>query len=98
MIKKTEKLVLQALEQNEEARKDDFILYREVLKILKIDTTYPVGILLANAKFINLPPFATVTRCRRHIQELRPDLKDSKTAIKREEAEEVYKEYNLSGL
>lgn len=98
-LKKLEPYVLSALEENKRARKDDFILYGAVLKRLGINIKMCLGEFLANAKSIyNAPPFESVTRCRRHIQELRPELRDNETAIKREETEEDYKLYNISGI
>ena len=98
-IKNTEDYVLDALERNLKARQDDFILYGAVLKRLGIDLrNTSVYDLLANAKQWKLPSFETVTRCRRHIQELRQDLSDDKTAVAREQKIEDYKEYNISGI
>lgn len=98
-IKYTEEIVLSVLERNLKARKDDFILYGSVLKELGVNlretTLYDF---LANARMLGLPTFETVTRCRRHIQELRQDLKDGKTAIAREERKEDFRNYNLSGI
>ena len=83
-IKYTEEYVLAVLERNLKARTDDFILYGGVLKEMGVDLKHTsVYDLLANAKFLMLPSFETVTRCRRHIQELRQDLKDDKTKKKR---------------
>lgn len=90
--------MLKALQENQRARSNDFILYGAVLKRLGYDlkntTLYDF---LANANG-NAPTFETVTRSRRHIQQLMPELKDGNTAIKREEAEEVFKNYNLSSV
>lgn len=99
-LKKLEPIVLKALEENEDARKDDFILYYRVLKSLMLPIeSMSVEIFLNMAKSdLKAPPFESVTRCRRHIQELRPELKHIKTAIAREEKTEEYKEYNLSGI
>lgn len=97
-IKKTEDIVLDVLEKNERARKDDFVLYGAVLKRLGVDLKQSLYEFLANAKENKMPSFETVTRCRRHIQELRTDLTDSKTAIAREENIERFKEYNLSDV
>lgn len=98
-IKNTEETVLTVLQRNLKARTDDFILYGGVLKemgvILKETSLYDF---LANARNWGLPSFETVTRCRRHIQELRQDLKDGKTAIARENRIEDFKNYNLSGI
>lgn len=98
-IKELEKYVLRALEDCERARKDDFLLYGIVLEyknIQVLDAT--LRGFLGHAKELGVPSFESVSRCRRHIQELRPDLKDTKTAIAREEAQEEYKEYNLTGI
>lgn len=98
MIKDVEKLVLSSLEHNPKARENDFILYGSVLKRIGIDlknTSLYDFLSTANGKY---PTFESVSRCRRHIQELRQDLKDSKTAIAREEMQEIYKEYNRTYL
>lgn len=105
-IKVLENKVLKVLEENEEARKDDFVLYGAVLietgiydKFREMQDGKPTLIsFLINAKQLKAPAFESVSRCRRHIQELRQDLKDTKTAIKREEAEEEYKQYNLTDI
>lgn len=98
-IKKTEEVVLNALKENKRARKDDFILYGAVLKRLGINLNVSLYTFLSTAKdFFKAPTFETVTRCRRHIQELMPELKDDKTAVFRDEFQDDYKIYNLSGL
>jgi hypothetical protein len=97
-IKKTEDIVLDVLENNLKARQDDFILYGAVLKRLGVDLKQGLYEFLAKAKENKMPSFETVTRCRRHIQELRLDLVDNKIAIAREENIERFKEYNLSDV
>lgn len=97
-LKKTEDIVLDILEANIRARKDDFVLYGAVLKRLGVDLRQSLAEFLASAKQSKMPSFETVTRCRRHIQELRLDLTDSKVAIAREENEERFREYNLTGI
>lgn len=97
-LKKIEDIVLDVLESNLKARKDDFVLYGAVLKRLGVDLKQELFKFLATAKENKMPSFETVTRCRRHIQELRLDLTDNKTAIAREENIERFKEYNLSDI
>ena len=97
-LKTIEPLVLNALENNELACSDDFILYGSVLKRLNIDLKMPIGEMLANHSNLGIPSFESVTRCRRHIQELRTDLQDSETAVAREIKQDDYKIYNLSGI
>lgn len=97
-IKKTEQIVLTTLEENPRAREDDFILYGGVLKRLGVSLSTPLNSFLATAKLNKYPSFETVSRCRRHIQELRQDLVNSQVAIKREDRQEDFKNYNLSGI
>lgn len=98
-IKNTEEYVLDVLEHNLKARTDDFILYGAVLKRLGVDLrNTSLYDFLATARENRYPSFETVTRCRRHIQELRTDLTDGKTAIAREQKIEEYKNYNLTGI
>lgn len=84
-IKTYEDVVLRALEENKRARGDDFILYGSVLKRLGVDLQSSLFEFLASAKSNKMPSFETITRCRRHIQELRTDLQDVKVAVAREE-------------
>ena len=97
-LKKVEDVVIDVLEKNIRARQDDFILYGAVLKRLGVDLKQSMCEFLANARINKMPSFEIVTRCRRHCQELRQDLVDIKTAIKREENIERFKEYNLSDV
>lgn len=97
-LKKVEDVVIDVLEKNIRARQDDFILYGAVLKRLGVDLKQSMCEFLANARINKMPSFETVTRCRRHCQELRQDLVDIKTAVKREENIERFKEYNLSDV
>lgn len=95
-LKTLEPVVLNILEHNKIAREDDFILYGAVLKRFGIDLKLSLAEFLATAKNNNMPTFESVSRCRRHITELRQDLKAN--TIKRQEQEEIYKEYNISGI
>jgi hypothetical protein len=97
-IKKFEPIVLETLEQNKRARENDFILYGGVLKRLGISLQTNLFNFLATAKEKGMPSFAAITRIRRHIFEIREDLKDCETEIAREKEEQEYKIYNLTGL
>ena len=97
-IKELEKYVVKALEESEATRKDDFVLYAYVLAEKGVPLYQQLGEYLFTAKRDKMPAFESVSRCRRHIQELRPDLKDMKTAIAREEKQDDFIEYNLSGI
>lgn len=97
-VKNVEPLVLETLERNPITREDDFILYGAVLKKMGVNLNESLSSFLARAKKCNLPSFESVTRCRRHITELRQDLKDAKTAVEREIKQEEYINYNRSDL
>jgi hypothetical protein len=98
-IKSTEELVLNVLTRNFRARTDDFILYGGILKEMGIDLRKTnLYDFLANAKKNGMPSFETATRCRRHIQEIMPELKDEKTDLERSKKVKDYKEYNLTDI
>ena len=98
-IKKYETIVLETLEINQRARRDDFVLYGAVLRKLGVDlTTTTLYEFLSTADSKGMPSFETITRCRRHIQALRTDLTDSQTAIARENKVEDYIYYNRTGI
>lgn len=74
------------------------MLYTCVLVNMGYDLKQSLGRFLATAKDIKAPTFEGVTRCRRHIQELMPELKDIDTDTARLREIPKYREYNLSGL
>ena len=75
-----EKIVSEVLEGNLQARKDDY-----VLMLCVCEKICP--------EILNYPFWETVSRCRRKIQEKRPDLVSSETAKNRRKEEEQYREY-----
>ena len=90
-----EDYVIKALEINKLTRQDDFILYGQVLKFMGIDTTISFNILFKEHNKFNLPAMESVTRARRKVQELRPELADKNTIIFRQEKINEYVDYSL---
>lgn len=89
-----ETLVLEILEQSPAARSDDCVLMWLVCDKTKPEIVEkPFADVLYNHKSLGLPNWETVTRCRRKIQEKRPDLVPAETARKRRKEEEEYREY-----
>lgn len=89
-----EKIVLKILEDFPDTRKDDYILYYFVCRYNNTTVlTKTLGTALLNHNELKLPSWETVTRCRRKIQEKRPDLVAPDTARKRHKEEETYREY-----
>jgi hypothetical protein len=93
-LESLETIVLSALEENEKARADDFILYGSVLKRLNINLNESIANVLANHITLKLPSFESVSRCRRKILETRVDLQSDKTKLTREDEQKKYKEYS----
>ena len=91
-IKVVEPLVMEALINNKESRKDNFVLYVEVLKHF-INPKMSLEDICLNHKILGIPSLESITRCRRKIQEENPKLKDPGAAKIRAKEEKEYKEY-----
>lgn len=93
-----EDLVLSALERNEKARQDDFILYGSVIKNMGVDIKQSLAFIFSHHAELGLPAFESVSRARRKIAETRPDLFDALTkeirANEQEKYEYKYGRYN----
>lgn len=92
-IKTTEVLVLDCLQKNVRTRKDDFILYGAVLKRMNLDLNTSIAFFLQYHKELKLPPFATVIRCRRKLQNKYPELNDVDMVNIRKSEEEKFINY-----
>ena len=100
-LKTTTALVKSILEQHEQTRNSDNLLYLKVLEILGkqkgIDiNSMPLPYYLANMKGMGFPPFESVRRSRQKVQEHHPDLAacDAVTEA-RLLNETVYREYAM---
>lgn len=94
-LKRNEDRVEKLLMDYPEARKDDWVLYGAYLDNytgVRSDITF--GEIILEHKTLRLPSFASITRARRKVQARRPELKDTKTAIKREQAEDDFREFS----
>lgn len=80
---------------NKQAREDDFILYYLVIKELgvKLPLFKGFGYVLSNHTKYNLPAFESVSRARRQVCKLHPELKGSNNAH-RVENEKIYKDFS----
>lgn len=96
-----ENIVVQVLEECPVAREDDYILYamvcaRENQKTVAVYGDYltkPFLDVMLGHKVYKMPNWGTVTRCRRKVQEKRPDLVSPEKAKKRHKEEKTYREY-----
>ena len=96
-------LVKKLLQEKEELRGDDDLLYLTVIRIVhpywnnsRITTNIenaPIGEFFKMRKSAKIPTFESVTRCRRKVQEEIPDLKpcEKVQAARLKQEEEFYK-------
>ena len=92
-LNKISNIVLRVLEENQEARKNDFVLYGYVCDKLGVITNFDFRTTLQNSFMFGLPSFESITRARRKLQAQYPELKDSRTAKIRAEEQEEYREF-----
>lgn len=93
-LQKTEKIVLEILENQPETRKNDYLLTLEVWERLRpYIRMAQLEYVFTMQKELKLPSFKTIERCRRKIFETRKDLMDDTVTEIREKETEVYKEY-----
>lgn len=94
-MEKLEELVKKALIKNKSAREDDHMLYIEVAYMVNpglVNCNF--GENFRNARQNGLPNFESVSRARRKIQELNPNLKGSlENQIGRAEKQFEFEDY-----
>jgi hypothetical protein len=88
--------VLLVLEKYEETRSDDFKLYFHVCRSINENVAIMdrFSYVMLNHKQLGFPSFESVTRCRRKVFELHPNLKPEKVTKLRKEKEEEFREYS----
>lgn len=90
-ISKWEKIVKPILEEYPAARSDDRLLYYWVLKKQGFDLSVTVSRFLLG---VDYPNWETITRVRRKLQEIHPELREPSNVQKmRNQAEEEFIEY-----
>lgn len=90
---KTSDIVKDVLVKHPNTRDDDFVLYAWVLYHKGINLNQSLRDFLATASKSDAPAFATITKCRRTLQGIYPQLK-GKSYDRRQEMQMVYKTYN----
>lgn len=98
-LNKLEPVVKQVLTEYEETRSDDFKLIYAVYRELDFfHTTRELFYeIMMNHKLYNLPPFESITRCRRKLQKDYPELANEKTKEKRLNETAEYIDYAIGG-
>lgn len=97
-LENMESLVEAVLEEYPVTRNDDCLLMLGVCKKSGIDI-YNMSYrdVMANHHKLRLPNWETVTRCRRKIQERRPDLISPQAEKRRRKAESEFRSYSRGG-
>ena len=90
-LRKTGEIVKGILEANKRARDDDFTLYGLVLNYYGLNYSTPFNAVAELVKAKQIPSMETVSRCRRRVQELYPELQS--TTIIKELRDELQLEY-----
>ena len=94
-LKTIEGKVRAVLQENEDARNDDMVLYLALCNLYLADAgNMPLAQILTNHKELGLPSFESVCRTRRKLQEKYPELLGS-TRVRRIRAagEKAYRRY-----
>ena len=94
-LRNLEPIVEEVLIHNPDARKDDFILIEGVVSHF-IDTDMSFKSIMLNHTDLKIPSIESITRCRRKIQELRPELCDPDIVEVRLEETGEYIQYALN--
>ncbi len=94
-LKKLETIVKKILEEDKESRKDNFVLVANVYSTLGIPIEKQFNYLMNNHKEYKLPSFESITRVRRKIVEIYPNLNSN--VEEREIEEQKFFEYSMEG-
>lgn len=94
-VKNIEPIVKRVLEENYEARNDDFILIAEVYSLLNECTChYSFNDIMIHHKNFSLPSIESITRARRKVQSMYADLRASEGTRRVRASEELdFREY-----
>lgn len=96
-LKKVEYVVEEILNEREDARENDDILYLYVCEHFDVDVSaMTLKDFLSDRKSLCCPAFETVRRTRQKVFEKRPELKPRKITKLREEARDVFMDYALN--
>ena len=95
-LKKLEQIVIEILEKDVKARGNDHLLYTKVIFKMRPELSeYNYKHIFENYIDYQLPPFESVSRCRRNIQIKYPNLLDFKTYKHRRAKIQEYLNYAM---
>lgn len=88
-IKETKVIVENELRINPKSRDNDYILICLVIRDLGYNWNMPFASIMEKMSNGELPAMGTITRCRRKLQEIHPELRGKNWAL-RNEAQDEY--------
>lgn len=91
-IIKIEPLVKQVLIDEPQTRSDDYLLILKVLETF-VTPTLSLDAVFKNHVILGIPSLETITRCRRKLQAIDPNLRDEKASSIRASEEEEFRKY-----
>lgn len=95
MFSNLEDLVIRILQTDRGARNSDNKLYLAVIDNLVLNgSQLPISEVLLNQKRLGIPPFESVSRCRRRLQSVYPNLRGNDEVLTgRRKKERAFKDY-----
>lgn len=90
-----ESKVIGILKENKSCRCNDQLLYIELLNVINPKAVINFRDAFINREKYDIPPFSSVSRARRKVQAMYPELKDEKISKLREKKEMEYMEYAI---
>ena len=95
MFSNLEDLVMRILQTDKDTRNSDNKLYLAVIDNLVLNgSQLPISEVLLNQKRLGIPPFESVSRCRRRLQSTFPNLRgDDEVLSGRRKKERKFRDY-----
>ncbi len=94
-LEKFHNIVFEILQEKEETREDDFLLFYEVIKRIGLGNLR-LDYILTNHAILGIPSFETISRCRRKIQREHPELSGEAMRKIRKKEEMEFRAYALN--
>lgn len=95
MFRKLENLIIRILMEDEESRNSDNRLYVAVIdSIVSNGSSMSLKDVFLNQKKLGIPPFESISRCRRRVQSDYPELRGNDNIVNaRRQKETEFKDY-----
>lgn len=90
-----QKKVEEVLKEEPKSREDDFVLISKVLELTNPETKHmTIGMVLEHAKVLKIPSFESITRARRKVFKLHPELIPESMKKIRKDEEKFFRKWS----